>query len=99
MIPNGDLAHVLVFGLFAVFGLMGMAALDRRLQKKWGPERWRALAAHTSFLPFAAAFRAGTFMPSWLDFSPVRLFVVVALYFLLILLHPVVIGGSPLPPL
>ena len=38
MAPNGDLAHVLLFGLFAVFGIAGMSALDRRKRKQWGAD-------------------------------------------------------------
>ncbi len=54
VIPNGDLAHVILFGLFAVFGIVGMAALDGRRRREWGEERWAELAAKTSLVPFAA---------------------------------------------
>ncbi|MBP0464226.1 NnrU family protein [Roseomonas sp. PWR1] len=42
--PNGDLAHVLMFGGFAAFGLAGMRALDRRRRRAWGAARWAEMA-------------------------------------------------------
>ena len=40
--PNGDLAHVLMFGGFAGFALLGMAMIDRRRRRELGAEVWRA---------------------------------------------------------
>jgi uncharacterized membrane protein len=35
-LPNGDLAHVLVFGSSAAFALAGMLIIDRRRKSQWG---------------------------------------------------------------
>jgi uncharacterized membrane protein len=53
MAANGDIASLIFFGALAVLALAGAAMLDRR-KTAAGGERWRALAAETSFLPFAA---------------------------------------------
>ena len=60
ILPNGDLAHVLLFGLFALFGIAGMLALDDRKRREWGAELWARLASRTSIVPFAAIL-AGRF--------------------------------------
>ncbi|MGO9984454.1 MAG: NnrU family protein [Rhodomicrobium sp.] len=97
-VPNGDLAHVILFGLFALFGLAGMAALDARKRREWGPELWEKRTAHTSVIPFAAAF-TGRFSAAGLRADPVRLLAALAIYLALLFLHPIVIGVSPLPAL
>lgn len=96
VVPNGDLAHVLLFGFFALIALLGMVIIDRRKRRQLGAERWRALAARTSFWPFAALV-AGRFRPVVWRISPLRLGIGVAAWLTLLLLHPVVIGVSPLP--
>jgi uncharacterized membrane protein len=96
MAPNGDLAHVLLFGLFAVFGVIGMAALDNRKRKQWGKALWDERAAKTSALPFAALFE-GRVRPRELRLDPWRAVAALALYAALIAAHPYAIGVSPLP--
>ncbi|MEP3047052.1 MAG: NnrU family protein [Roseibium sp.] len=39
IVPNGNLAHVILFGAFALFSLLGMRILDRR-QKRILGEKW-----------------------------------------------------------
>ena len=96
MAPNGDLAHVLLFGLFAVFGVIGMAALDRRKRRQWGEALWAERAAKTSAFPFAALFE-GRVRPRELRLDPWRAVAALALYAALIAAHPYAIGVSPLP--
>ena len=96
MVPNGDLAHALLFGLFAVFGLVGMAALDGRKRKQWGLKLWTERAAKTSALPFAALFE-GRMRWRDLHLDPLRAAAALALYVTLLEAHPLVIGVSPLP--
>lgn len=96
IVPNGDLAHVILFGLFAASGLAGMAVLDRRKQREWGPELWAKRAARTSLVPFAAVF-AGRFRGAGLRVEPLRAGSALALYLTLLLSHQAVIGLSPLP--
>ncbi len=45
LVPNGDLAHVLMFGGFAGFALLGMAMIDRRRRREMGSEAWARLVA------------------------------------------------------
>ncbi|MFP4537136.1 MAG: NnrU family protein [Dichotomicrobium sp.] len=96
MVPNGDLAHVLLFGLFAGFGLAGMAMLDSRRRRQWGEDVWAARAANTSLIPLAAilAGRARLGPALW---RPGRIAAGIAVYLMLLLGHRAVIGVSPLP--
>lgn len=96
MAPNGDLAHVLLFGLFAVFGVVGMTALDGRKRKQWGETLWAERAAKTSALPFAALLE-GRVRLRELRLDPWRAVAALALYAALIAAHPYAIGVSPLP--
>ena len=84
LLPNGDLAHVIMFGCFAVFSLLGVKLIDRRKKRQLGAEEWSRLS-HTK--------RA--FTPT-LNGS-VRLVVGLVLYGLIIWAHEPVIGISPLP--
>lgn len=54
---NGDAAALLFFGGLGLFALLGMLVIERRKRASLGPERWNALAAGTSFFPFAALLR------------------------------------------
>lgn len=80
--PNGDLAHVLLFGGFAALAVAGMRLIDRRRQREMDPVVWQALLEESS--------RAHTLPPS-LDLI-VRIIAGFGLLILLILLHPAVIG-------
>jgi uncharacterized membrane protein len=51
---NGHLVGLVLFGSLGVFALIGMAVVEGRRRLALGEERWQALAAGTSFLPFAA---------------------------------------------
>ena len=44
LVPNGNLAHVIVFGLFAGFSLLGMKIIDRRSKRILGLENWQQLS-------------------------------------------------------
>lgn len=83
ILPNGNLAHVLMFGVFAGFSLLGMKVINRRKQRLLGAEEWGRLANTTRSL-----------QPSLNGM--VRLAVGVALYLALLYLHPPVIGVDPL---
>ncbi len=45
MVPNGNLAHVILFGAFAIFSLLGMKLIDRRRQREMGADWSRLLEA------------------------------------------------------
>ncbi|MDV7142301.1 NnrU family protein [Tropicimonas sp. TH_r6] len=82
LLPNGQLAHVLLFGLFAGFCLLGMRLIDRRKRREMGAEEWRRLASGT---PAIRPTRAGL----------LRLAAGAAVYGLLLLAHGPVIGIHP----
>lgn len=44
ILPNGDLAHLLMFGQFAVFSVLGMWIIDRRQKRILGQAEWARLA-------------------------------------------------------
>jgi uncharacterized membrane protein len=88
--PNGDLATAALFAAFAAMGIVGMHALDRRRRDSWGEETWRRMTRGTgswradaaSLMSRAAGVRVAAGLAAWL---------------LLLFLHPIVLGVSPLP--
>ncbi|MCU0885197.1 MAG: NnrU family protein [Beijerinckiaceae bacterium] len=96
LVPNGDLAHAILFGLFAGFALLGMAIIDRRKRRLMGVDRWQGLAINTSPWPFAA-WLGGRWRPDLRPFPVMRLTIAAALYALLLMLHEPLIGVSPWP--
>ena len=88
MVANGDLAHVILFGLFAVFPALSMGLIDRRKRREMGP-RWQEMAQNTGrFSPGAlAGLRPGL----WAGLAAA------AVSGLLLVLHAPVMGVSPLP--
>jgi uncharacterized membrane protein len=100
LVPNGDLAHVLLFGGFSAFSVLGMFAIDRRLRRTLGEAEWVRLARATSLIPLAA-LAGGRWRPSGatIDAELVsRLLAGAALYLTLLYLHQPIIGVSPAPP-
>jgi uncharacterized membrane protein len=97
IVPNGDLAHAVLFGLFAASGIAGMLMLDARKRREWGQEVWAHRAARTSVIPFAAVL-AGRFRLGGLRKEHiVRTLAAFALYMTLLMFHQAVIGVSPFP--
>ncbi len=95
-VANGDLAHVLLFGSFALFALAGMAAIDRRMKRRLGEREWRRLAHATSLMPFGSV--ASGRLRSWpIAGGGWRLLGAFLLYAALLLGHEAAIGVSPLP--
>ena len=85
--PNGDLAHLLLFGGFAGFALLGGRMIDRRRRRAlgvavWAERAWRRCAGA------AVRWRPGH--------AGLRVAAGLALTAALILLHPLVIG-LPVP--
>ena len=89
MLPNGDLAHVLLFGAFGSFALLGQRMIDRRRRREMGP-RWQATLSEVAE---TAPLTAAAEMPNLV----VRIAAAAALYAGLIGLHPWLFGVSPLP--
>jgi len=86
MLANGDLAHVILFGLFAGFSIMGMSLIDRRKQRQLGEGEWHRLAQGTARLNLRR-----------LPLTPVPLAITGVVLWMLIALHEPVIGYVPLP--
>jgi len=92
VVPNGDLAHVLVFGSFAALSVVGMVILDRRARRRLGPS-WADFSRNTAVIPFGAGLRGVMELPA----TGLRAVVAAAIYAALLVLHEPVIGVSPLP--
>lgn len=89
LLVNGDLAHGILFGAFALFCITGMPMLDRRRQHELGLPEWRRLAANTANLLRLARLPAAL--------SLLRLLLAFAVWAALLAAHPHVIGVTPLP--
>jgi uncharacterized membrane protein len=96
VVPNGDLAHAVLFGAFAVFSITGMLAIDVRRQHTMGHQTWDTLARRTSLVP-CAALLDGRWRPSVRQIDPLRLGIAVLVWAILLSVHSRVIGVSPLP--
>lgn len=88
VLPNGNLAHLLMFGIFAAFTLVGMRLIDRRKKREIGNTRHEQLRAEVGRASLADSFRAQNLV--------IRLIAGLALFAILLALHPAVIGVSPL---
>ncbi|MDP2781056.1 NnrU family protein [Devosia sp.] len=87
-LPNGNLAHLVMFGIFAAFTLVGMRLIDRRRKREIGQARYQELLADMRRASLAESFRAQSLL--------VRLCAAFALFAILLVLHPALIGVSPL---
>ncbi|MEM7057978.1 MAG: NnrU family protein [Pseudomonadota bacterium] len=89
MLPNGDLAHAILFSLFGGFSILGGYQIDRRKRREMGDAEWQALVNVSRSNGFAG----------WGSGKDIVLrgLATVGVYTLLIVLHPIVLGVSPLP--
>lgn len=87
VVPNGDLAHVILFGSFALFALLGGRLVDRRKQGELGAD-WQRLRAGIASAPLVQAVTVE---------GGLRLGAGLGLYGLLLWLHPFFFGVSPMP--
>ena len=83
MVPNGNLAHIIVFALFACFSILGMKIIDRRARRILGADRWQTLSNTHQSLRIT---RRGI----------TRLAIGVLIYLAVLFSHEWVIGVSPL---
>jgi uncharacterized membrane protein len=95
LFPNGNLAHAILFGGFAAMGLAGMVAFDARARQALSPMDARAYFAATGMLSVRPLVD-----PSWWRSVPHlgrRFGLAIAIWLALLLLHPFLMGVSPLP--
>ncbi|MGH1370030.1 MAG: NnrU family protein [Maritimibacter sp.] len=83
VVANGDLAHVVLFGLFAAFSLLGMRIIDRRKRRLMG-QNWIEPGTLTRRITVT---RSGV----------LRILIGLGFYLMLVSIHGPVIGVSPLP--
>ena len=88
LVPNGDLAHVILFGVFAAFAAFGGRLVDKRRQREMGAAWQRQYSEVMSGI--------GTARPEAWGSVCLRLGLGVALYAGLIWLHPWLFGVNPL---
>lgn len=87
MLPNGDAASLVLFGLLTGLGLAGPASLDAKRRAKMGEDEWRRQVAEISGKTLAGLGGIG-----W-----ARVLGGLLLYGALLHFHGPVIGVSPLP--
>lgn len=95
LLANGDLAHVVLFGSFAAFSLLGLALVERRRARAMDPKTWQSLTARTSLLPFAALI-SGRWRPGTGPSLP-RIMIWLVTWAGIWLLHAPILGVSPAP--
>lgn len=83
MLPNGDLAHVVLFGVFLAFAGLGTRIIDRRKRRQLGAD-WDRLSNTRRQVKISAM-------------GGLRVVVGLGIYCLLLWLHTPVIGINPLP--
>ncbi|MET1415376.1 NnrU family protein [Roseibium sp. HPY-6] len=84
--PNGNLAHVVLFGTFALFSLLGMKLVDRRRRHEMN-EEWLRLQRLVKAAPHGIVMRSNAFQ--------IRVLWGFLLYGVLVGLHPVLTDIDP----
>jgi uncharacterized membrane protein len=85
--PNGDVASLLMFGLFFALALVGPLILDFKHKKSLGLAEWQRLAANTSNWRLIPALR---------EIGPWRMLAGLVLYGLVLHFHLAFFGVDPL---
>jgi uncharacterized membrane protein len=95
LVPNGDLAHALLFGLFLAFSVMGMALIDRRKRRQMGEAAWAGLAARTGWLRTAGLADVAALLRTRAGL--LRLAMGLLAYLAMLHLHAPLLGVGPWP--
>lgn len=93
--PNGDAAAVILFLAVATLSFAGMPLVSLRRRRTYGAA-WGPVELASSIVPFAALI-AGRAHLRWSEIGMARILSGIVLYLGALLLHPVLIGVSPLP--
>lgn len=94
MVPNGDAASLIFFGMFAVLALGGTLLIDRKKRLSLGTH-WARLVEVTSNVPFQALIAGRTSLRPG-EIGLLRLVAGLLLYSVLLLAHPLY-TGRPIP--
>jgi len=95
MIVNGDAAALILFGSLTLLTAVGIVSMDAKRAQHLGDD-WAPFAAQTSVTPWLAIWRGrNRFVAAEIGWW--RSLAVVAVFLLMLMLHIVVIGVSPLP--
>jgi uncharacterized membrane protein len=95
LLANGDLASAVLFGTLLILALVGPPLVDAKRAKSHG-EDWQRYLAVTSNLPLAALL-SGRARTSVAEIGRWRLAAGLGLYVVLLLVHHLLFGVSPLP--
>ncbi|MFP7674480.1 NnrU family protein [Marivita sp. S0852] len=85
LLPNGDVAHVILFGVLGGFAIAGRALINRRKRREMGAEAWDSLNRAVAQAPLIQA-------PASWSGAALRLVAGVVTFVALLALHPIVIG-------
>lgn len=85
LLPNGDVAHVILFGVLGLFALAGQRLIDRRKRRDLGPDRWQELDAARRAAPLFQK-------PKSPKSAMIRVLSGLLAFAILIWAHPYVIG-------
>lgn len=96
IVPNGDSASLLFFGLFLALGLIGPKSLDSKYRRQLGEKEWLKLSGPTSNIPFLAILQ-GRARFDWCNMLVVPGLGGLILYSVLFGAHTLAIGVSPFP--
>lgn len=89
ILPNGDLAHLLLFGVLGGFAIAGRRVIDRRKQRQMGAQSWDQLNCAVAQAPLLTG-------PGSLPATALRLAIGIGIFIALLKFHPLVIGVSAL---
>jgi uncharacterized membrane protein len=95
ILPNGDAASLMLFGVFALYALIDQPLADARTRRE-EPESWVKRSAESSALPFLAALQ-GRARPSLKEIGYPRIAPALVLYVVILFAHEHVVGLSPMP--
>ena len=94
LVANGDLASLVLFGSLGALALLGTWLIDRKYALRRGAD-WQRFAAASSNLPLAAIL-SGRQRFAFTEIGWWRLALALAVYAVLLALHPWLFGGAPL---
>jgi len=95
MVPNGDAAALMLFSAMLVLAFVGMPLSTSRRRQALGAA-WGPIELTTSVIPFAALI-SGRARLRFAEIGASPILGGIALYLAALLLHPLLIGVSPLP--